>query len=84
MEIPFGSRILAVVDAWESMTIGRAHRPVLTRSESIAELRAGAGKQFDPRVLDVFERALDEVEREERAASAGQPGAPPEQSRKAA
>jgi hypothetical protein len=80
-DIPIGSRILAVVDAWESMTIGRAHRPVLSRSESVAELRAGGGKQFDPRILDVFERALDEVEREERAASAG---APPEPGRKAA
>jgi hypothetical protein len=69
-EIPVGSRILAVVDAWESMTVGRAHRPVLSRSEALRELRAGGGKQFDPKVLDVFERALDEVERDER------PGAP--------
>jgi len=57
-EIPLGARILAVVDAWESMTVGRAHRPARSREEAHGEIRALAGKQFDPRVVDALERAL--------------------------
>ncbi len=58
-EIPVGARILAVVDAWESMTVGRSHRPARPEGEARSELRRRAGEQFDPRVVEVFERVLD-------------------------
>jgi HD-GYP domain-containing protein (c-di-GMP phosphodiesterase class II) len=47
-----------VVDAWESMTVGRAHRPARSRDEALLEIRKLAGTQFDPRVVDALERAL--------------------------
>ncbi len=50
-EIPVGARILAVVDAWESMTLGRPWRPALTRESARAELERSAGSQFDPAVV---------------------------------
>ena len=56
--IPLGARILAVVDAWESMTVGRAHRPARSRDEALREIRSLAGRQFDPRVVGALERAL--------------------------
>ena len=62
-EIPIGGRILAVVDAFESMTVGRPHRLPLTKTEAMRELERLRGQQFDPRVVDAFPRALDEVER---------------------
>jgi signal transduction histidine kinase/response regulator RpfG family c-di-GMP phosphodiesterase len=62
-EISIGARILAVVDAFESMTVGRAHRPPVQREEALAELRRLRGRQFDPAVVDAFERALAAVER---------------------
>ena len=57
-EIPLGSRVLAVVDAWESMTAGRPYRPPRRREDAIAELRRESGRQFDPAVVEAFLRAL--------------------------
>ena len=58
-EIPIGARILAVVDAWESMTVGRSHRPARREDDARLELGRLAGRQFDPRVVEAFERVLD-------------------------
>jgi signal transduction histidine kinase/putative methionine-R-sulfoxide reductase with GAF domain len=57
-EIPVGARILAVVDAFESMTVGRAHRPAVPEPEAVRELRRLKGRQFDPAVVDAFENVL--------------------------
>jgi HD-GYP domain-containing protein (c-di-GMP phosphodiesterase class II) len=66
-EIPIGGRILAVVDAYESMTVGRPHRPALSKDEALIELHRLEGRQFDPRVVEAFETALAEVERQNAA-----------------
>jgi len=58
-EIPIGARILAVVDAWESMKVGRPHRPAQTEDDARLELGRLAGRQFEPRVVEAFERVLD-------------------------
>lgn len=55
--IPLPSRILAVVDAYESMTSGRAYRAPLQKDEAFARLTALSGTQFDPVVLEAFRRA---------------------------
>jgi len=60
-EIPIGARILAVVDAWESMTVGRPHRPARREDDARLELGRLAGRQFEPRVVEAFERVLDAV-----------------------
>jgi signal transduction histidine kinase len=68
-DIPVGARVLAVVDAYESMTLGRAHREALSRADALAEIRRRGGTQFDPDVVEAFERALsvlDAVEAEVR------------------
>jgi len=64
-EIPLGARILAVVDAFESMTNGRPYRPARSAEEAVAELRREAGHQFDPEVVEAFARS---VQSERRAA----------------
>ena len=58
--IPIGSRILAVVDAWESMTTSRPWRPAMAHEEALAELRRGSGGQFDPDVVRAFVDLMDE------------------------
>jgi signal transduction histidine kinase/response regulator RpfG family c-di-GMP phosphodiesterase len=58
-EIPIGARILAVVDAYESMTVGRAHRPPVPADEARRELNRLKGRQFDPEVVEAFKRVLD-------------------------
>lgn len=53
-EIPLGSRILAVVDAFDAMTNERVYRSAYSTSEAIHELISAKGKQFDPHVVEKF------------------------------
>ena len=53
-EIPIESRIIFCCDAYNAMTTDRVYRPARSRSEALAELRANAGTQFDPRVVDAL------------------------------
>jgi hypothetical protein len=53
-QIPIGARIIAVLDAYESMTLGRPYRQAMTPEEAIAELRHCAGSQFDHKVVEAF------------------------------
>ncbi|NOY45980.1 MAG: HD-GYP domain-containing protein [Deltaproteobacteria bacterium] len=52
------SRILAVADAYDAMTSDRPYRRGLGRDEALAELRRGAGTQFDPAAVEALEAAL--------------------------
>ena len=56
--IPLGARVLAVCDAYCAMIEQRPYRTPLTPQEALAELRAGAGSHFDPRVVDAFVNAV--------------------------
>ncbi|MFH0777725.1 MAG: HD domain-containing phosphohydrolase [Candidatus Eisenbacteria bacterium] len=53
-QIPLGARILAVVDAYESMRLGRPYREPLDQVEALAELRRCAGNQFDEEVVETL------------------------------
>jgi putative nucleotidyltransferase with HDIG domain len=53
-EIPQGARIISVADAFESMTSDRPYRKALPLEDAMAELRYGSGRQFDPRLVDIF------------------------------
>jgi diguanylate cyclase (GGDEF)-like protein len=57
--IPLEASILAVADAYEAMTAERAYRPALGEEAARAELEAGAGTQFDARVVRAFLAALE-------------------------
>lgn len=59
-EIPLGARVLAVLDAYESMTTGRPYREPFLPAEALAELQRCGGTQFDPRVVAEFARVLAE------------------------
>lgn len=59
-DIPLPSRILAVIDAFEAMTLGRPYRDSVPEPEALAELRRCAGTQFDPKVVDELARLLSE------------------------
>jgi diguanylate cyclase (GGDEF)-like protein/PAS domain S-box-containing protein len=51
-EIPMEARIVACADAYSAITVDRAYRAARSRHEAIAELRACAGAQLDPTVVD--------------------------------
>ena len=57
-EIPLGSRIVSVCDAFESMTADRPYGERRPAAEAMAELRRCAGTQFDPAVVAAFETVL--------------------------
>lgn len=57
-EIPLVARILHVVDAFHAMTSDRPYRKSLPREMAVQELQRGAGKQFDPTVVDALVRAV--------------------------
>ena len=57
-EIPLGSRIVAVCDAYEAMVSDRPYRPAMSPELAVEELFTHAGTQFDPRVVQVFTAAL--------------------------
>ena len=65
-EIPLGARIFSVVDTFDSMTSDRPYRKALTTLESLNEIMACSGTQFDPVVveafLDIYERWVEERE----------------------
>jgi HD-GYP domain-containing protein (c-di-GMP phosphodiesterase class II) len=56
--IPLEASILAVADAYEAMTADRSYRAALGETAARAELQAGAGRQFDSRVVEAFLAAL--------------------------
>jgi len=62
--IPLGARILAVVDAWYSLTKDRPFRSGLDPVAAMAEIRANAGTQFDPRVVETFAALMASVDGE--------------------
>jgi diguanylate cyclase (GGDEF)-like protein/putative nucleotidyltransferase with HDIG domain len=60
-EIPLGGRIIALVDVFDALTSNRPYRRALSHEEALQTLRDGAGKQFDPRLVRLFEQVLPEV-----------------------
>ncbi|NLF52001.1 MAG: HD-GYP domain-containing protein [Leptolinea sp.] len=57
-EIPQGARILAVADAYSTMTTGRAYRPPISPEQAKLELMRCSGTQFDPEVVKVMIKLL--------------------------
>ena len=53
-EIPRGAMIIATCDAFHAMTSDRSYRKAMPKQAAIRELRASAGSQFDPAVVDAL------------------------------
>ena len=63
-EIPIGSRIIAVADAFDSMVTPKVYRKQIMISEALVKIKQNSGTQFDPLVVDTFERILPNIIRE--------------------
>jgi hypothetical protein len=58
-EIPEFARVIAVADAFDSITSTRSYRKARSVEQGVEELRRGAGTQFDPVIVDAFIAALE-------------------------
>ena len=59
-DIPLESRIIFVCDAYHAMTTDRPYRRALSHREAVRRLAEGAGSQFDPNVVEVALRVLEQ------------------------
>ncbi|MCA9260228.1 MAG: HD domain-containing protein, partial [Planctomycetales bacterium] len=59
-QIPLSSRMIAIVDAFDSMTTEQVYRKARSRDQALAELMDAAGSQFDPGLVQRFARVLNE------------------------
>ena len=57
-EIPLGSRIILVADAFDAMRSERSYGATFSETDALAELRRCAGSQFDSTVVAAFERVI--------------------------
>ncbi len=61
-EIPLGSRIIAVAEAYDAMTRDRPYQASMPGHAAIGEIENGAGRQFDPAAVTAFVAVADDVE----------------------
>jgi HD-GYP domain-containing protein (c-di-GMP phosphodiesterase class II) len=61
-EISIEARIFAVADAYHAMRSDRPYKKAITPEQARIEIINGAGKQFDPLVVEAFEKCQDEIE----------------------
>lgn len=54
VEIPYFSRILSIIDAYEAMTSNRVYKEAMTNQEAINEIIRCSGTQFDPDLAKIF------------------------------
>ena len=69
-QIPLAAQIIAVADAFQAMTQTRPYRRSLSRKAALRELRANAGTQFNPVVVEAFISAVIEARRTTRDTAA--------------
>jgi diguanylate cyclase (GGDEF)-like protein/putative nucleotidyltransferase with HDIG domain len=61
--IPLTARIISVVDFYDATRCDRPYRKGMKREESLALLRSMVGSAFDPRVVEMFIKHVEEFDR---------------------
>ncbi len=70
-EIPLGARVIAVAEAFETMTGEGSYKETKSFKEAIEELRKNAGDQFDPELVVVLESVVKERLKKEDGENSG-------------
>ncbi len=60
-EIPHGSRVFAVADALDALTVTRPYHQAVSFNDAIEEILRSSGTIFDPTVVEAFLQASDEL-----------------------
>jgi len=66
-EIPVESKIIAIADTYDGLTSDRAYRKGRSHDEAVRIIREATGTQFDPEVVEAFERAIVSASEEVKA-----------------
>lgn len=67
-QIPFGARILAVVDCFDALTSDRPYRRKLSDEVALEMIRERSGTAYDPQVVERFIEIVPELRRQDRLA----------------
>jgi hypothetical protein len=68
-EIPFGARVIGIVEAYDAMTSADSYRSPIPREDALQIILKKGGTQFDPKLVEQFADLL----REDLAADAAPP-----------
>jgi len=60
-EIPLGARIFSIADTFDAITSDRPYRPRQTDDAARKEIAAWSGRQFDPRIVEIFLSMPDNI-----------------------
>ncbi len=52
--IPLAARIVSIVDTYDALSMPRVYEAPIAHAECVAVIRAEAGKQFDPELVEVW------------------------------
>ncbi len=58
--IPLSARLFAVVDVYDALTSDRPYRRAWTSEDALRYIRGESGKHFDPKVVEVFFKTLED------------------------
>lgn len=59
-QIPLSARIFAIVDVWDALLYRRPYRRAWTRKRTIQYIREQSGAHFDPHIVEVFLKMIEE------------------------
>ncbi len=71
VDIPVGSRLILVADAFDALTSNRAYRDKVSIDAALEELQREAGRQLDPIVVAALHDHIAELRREDSATTVG-------------
>jgi putative two-component system response regulator len=60
-EIPLGARLVMIADTYDAVCSTRPYRKAMSKADALDIMRSGAGTQFDPELIPVFEQVLDDL-----------------------
>jgi diguanylate cyclase (GGDEF)-like protein/putative nucleotidyltransferase with HDIG domain len=60
-KIPLGARIIAVADAYDTITSDRTYKKARAAADALAELERCANAQFDPKIVSAFIRVMQSM-----------------------
>ncbi len=61
-DIPIAGRIVALADVFDALRHKRCYKEPWSLEDVVKEINAQQGKQFDPKLIDVFNQRIKEIE----------------------